>query len=99
MMPRTEPLKLSREGRVLIPAKIRRQLQLEAGTELLGRVEDGRLILETRANALRRLRDRFSHLPEDLSLSAELIRDRRQEVERQRQLEEEGEPVGPKTTR
>lgn len=74
--------RMSREGRVLIPAEIRRELGLEAGKELVGRVEDGRLVLETRANLLRGLQDRFAHLPAGTSLSAELIADRRREATR-----------------
>jgi AbrB family looped-hinge helix DNA binding protein len=73
------PLRLSREGRILIPAPIRKQLHFEPNSEIVGRIEDGRLILESRTNVLRRLQDRLAHLPKDLMLSEELIADRREE--------------------
>ncbi|MEM6792585.1 MAG: AbrB/MazE/SpoVT family DNA-binding domain-containing protein [Acidobacteriota bacterium] len=69
------------EGRVLIPAKLRRQLKLEPGCELVSRVEDGRLMIESRENVLRRLQDRFAHLPPEVSLAEELIAQRRRENE------------------
>ena len=73
-------LKMSREGRVLIPAGLRRRLDMEPGSELVARVEDGKLVLESQANILRRLQARFAHIPQHVSLSDELIAERRREA-------------------
>lgn len=64
----------------MIPAAIREELDMAPGTEVLVRVEDGCLILETRRNVMRRLQSRFDHLPQGLSLADELIADRRREA-------------------
>lgn len=68
-------LKLGRQGRLVVPAALRRELGLEAGAELVARVESGRLVLEPRSAVVDRLRERFAQLPG--SLADELIRERR----------------------
>lgn len=73
-------IQIGRQGRIVIPAAIREELGMVPGTDLLVRVEDGCLILETRQNVMRRLQSRFGHLPEGLSLADELIADRRREA-------------------
>jgi AbrB family looped-hinge helix DNA binding protein len=71
-------------GRVLLPAKIRRQLSIGAGSELVMTVEAGKIALQTRERALRDVQDRIAQLvPPGVSLAGELIRERRQEVERE----------------
>ncbi len=72
------------DGRVLIPARLRRALGTEPGEVLAARVEDGRLILERRPDAIRRLQERFADVGPGVSLTDELIADRRAEVERER---------------
>jgi AbrB family looped-hinge helix DNA binding protein len=49
-------LRLGPQGRMVIPRKLRQELHLSTGQELLARIEDGRLILETRKSAAGRLR-------------------------------------------
>ena len=44
-----------------------------------GAAEDGRLLLEKREAVLRRLRQRFAHIPAGVSLADELISERRTE--------------------
>lgn len=73
-------LKMSREGRILIPAHLRRRLGMKPDSELVARVEDGRLVLESKSNILRRLQARFAHLAESVSLADELIADRRRDA-------------------
>lgn len=51
---------------------------------LVARVEDGRLILERRADAIHRLQDRFAGIGSGVNLADELIAERRAEVERER---------------
>ena len=44
---------ISAQGRVSIPARIRRELGLGPGTLLVAYVEDGRIVLETREHLVR----------------------------------------------
>ncbi|GAA5512044.1 hypothetical protein Dcar01_00758 [Deinococcus carri] len=69
------------QGRVLIPASLRRQLQLQPGEKLIPRIEDGKLILEKRSEVRRRLLGIFS--PQEPSPVGELLEERRQEAERE----------------
>lgn len=69
------------QGRVVIPAELRRALRLEQGEVLVGRVENDRLVLERRATILERLQARFAdRVPPGMSLADELVADRRDEV-------------------
>jgi bifunctional DNA-binding transcriptional regulator/antitoxin component of YhaV-PrlF toxin-antitoxin module len=72
-------------GRILLPAKVRKQLKLKKGSELLARVEKQQLVLNTRDEALRRAQEFFSKLrPKGGKLlSDELIEDRRREARRE----------------
>lgn len=72
------------QGRVVIPADLRRALRLEQGEVLVGRVENDRLVLERRATILDRLQTRFAgSAPQGVSLADELIADRREEARRE----------------
>ncbi len=77
-------LKVGPQGRVVIPEPFRRELGIEPGTELVSRISDGQLILETRANVERRLRARLASLAPGRMISEELIADRREEAEAER---------------
>ena len=70
------------DGRVLIPARLRAELDVEAGEPLVARVDDGRLILERRRDAIRRLQERFAMVAAPTSLVDELLEDRRAEARR-----------------
>ena len=70
----------------MVPAELRRELGLGEGTEMAIRSDGRRLILEPRAEVLRRLRRRFAKVPAGVSLADELATDR-QEVAR-REAEE-----------
>ena len=74
---------LGRQGRVVIPAALRRLLGFEEGDVLVARPEAGRLILEKQETIKRRLKARFSQLPQETSLAAELIAERREEGNRE----------------
>ena len=71
---------LGPQGRVVIPVELRRQMEIQPGDTLSARVEDQRLILEKRSAILERLRQRFAHIPVEVSLSDELISERRAEA-------------------
>jgi DNA-binding transcriptional regulator/RsmH inhibitor MraZ len=79
---------LDGSGRILLPAKVRKQLKLEKGTVVIGRLEKEQLILWTRAQALRKAQEYFSQFCKkgDKPWSDELIEERREES--RRELEE-----------
>jgi len=59
------------------PAAMREELGLEPGHVLVGHVENGRLVLESRDAVLRRVQARFrAAVPRDVSLADELIAER-----------------------
>ncbi|HEY4025821.1 MAG TPA: AbrB/MazE/SpoVT family DNA-binding domain-containing protein [Candidatus Dormibacteraeota bacterium] len=65
----------------MIPARLRRALDLEVGETLVARVEEDRLVLERPRAALARLQRAFREaVPEGVSLVDELLADRRAEV-------------------
>lgn len=68
-------------GKVAIPADVRRQLGIKDGDRIVFDIEDGRLTITTRDQALRKLQDHVaSILPPDFSLVDSLIADRRREA-------------------
>ena len=71
------------QGRIVIPAHIREALDIRPGQELIARVEDGRLVLETRENILMRLQDTFTRASRGVSLVDQLIAERREEARRE----------------
>ncbi len=52
-------LEIDANGRVVIPAAIRRALKVRPGDHLVGWLENGRLVIRPRADVLRDLRERF----------------------------------------
>lgn len=70
-------VRLGPQGRLVIPAALRRALAFEPGQVLVARAEGDRLVLEKREVVLARLRGRFSVVPAEVSLSDELIAERR----------------------
>ena len=77
-------VKLDGSGRILLPAKVRKQLNLRAGSQLIARVKDEQLVLHTRLQALREAQAYFSKFrPAGTLWSEELIKDRRKEARRE----------------
>jgi AbrB family looped-hinge helix DNA binding protein len=74
---------VGRQGRIVVPARLRRRLGIEPGDVLIARAEDERLVLEPRRAALARLQRLFDHIPADVSLVDELIAERREEAARE----------------
>ena len=82
MAPVPLPVRLGPQGRLVVPAELRRELGLREGSELAIRSDGRRLILEPRAEVLRRLRRRFANVG-DVSLVDELAADRNAEAHRE----------------
>ncbi|MGB6744944.1 MAG: AbrB/MazE/SpoVT family DNA-binding domain-containing protein [Terracidiphilus sp.] len=73
--------KLSPNGRIVIPAAIRDELEIKPGESLLMEVEDGVLRIESYRSRIRRIQKEFAHLvPPGRCVSDELIAERRQEA-------------------
>jgi AbrB family looped-hinge helix DNA binding protein len=68
------------QGRLVIPAALRKALNLKPGDRLIARQEGERLVLERREAIEKRLQDRFRHIPKEVSLVDELIAERRAEA-------------------
>ena len=77
------PVRLGPQGRLVVPVELRRELGLEDGSELVIRSDGRRLILEPRDEVLRRVRGRFAVVPGEVSLTDELLADRRTESARE----------------
>jgi AbrB family looped-hinge helix DNA binding protein len=83
-MARTNPLpvRLGPQGRLVVPAELRKELELGEGAELAIHSDGRRLILEPRAEVLRRLRRRFEAV-RHVSLVEELSAHREAEARRE----------------
>lgn len=81
---RAVPLRIGPQGRVVIPAAMRRELEIEPGETLMVHVESRRLVLERRTEILERLRDEVRGVvPAGTSVVDELIAERRAEARRE----------------
>ena len=65
------------QGRLVIPAALRKALNLKPGDRLIARQVGDQLVLERREAIEKRLQDRFRHIPPEVSLVDELIAERR----------------------
>lgn len=77
----TSVVSVGRKGRVVIPAAIRHELQIEEGTELVAMVEGEAVVLVPRAAIKSRLRSMFADI--GVSMRQELIDERRAEAGRE----------------
>jgi len=74
---------LGRQGRLVIPAALRRLLGFEEGDKLVAREEAGRLVLEKPEAIKQQLKARFAQVPTNRSLVNELIAERRQAAKKE----------------
>lgn len=74
---------VGRQGRLVIPAALRRSLGLGEGDILIARQEQDRLILEKPDAIKQRLRERFAKVPADRQLVDELLAERRLEAQQE----------------
>ena len=77
----TAVVRMGPQGRIVVPAELRRELGLDEGSTMTVVVKDGRLILEPRSIVLGRLRERFSGVPLPTDLADELVADRLEEAQ------------------
>jgi AbrB family looped-hinge helix DNA binding protein len=76
--------RLNENGRLVIPASIRRALGFESGDEIVLLIEDGELRLTTAQKRAERAQQLFKkYVGEGVCLSDELIADRRREAARE----------------
>ena len=76
-------VQMGRDGRILIPVEMRREMDIGADGRLNVEFVDGELRLFTPAMALKRLQAMFAPLRDGPSLVDELIATRRAEAERE----------------
>ena len=75
------------QGCVIIPAELCKAIGGLPGETLIVYVEDGKLVLEQRDNVLARWHARFSQIPAEVSLSDELIQERKADARQENELE------------
>ncbi len=81
--PVSDEVQVGAQGRLVIPAALRKAMGLEAGDQLIVRQQGGTLVLERREAIAKRLQSRFRHIPKAVDLADELIADRRAEAARE----------------
>ncbi len=78
-------LEVGPQGRIVIPASIRKALNIQTGATLVARIEDGRLVLETQNQLLTQFYSRFAQarMQPGESIVDELIAEHRSESARE----------------
>lgn len=79
----SEEVHLGAQGRLVIPARLRRRLGLQRGDTLIARSEHGRLVVEKAEVTKQRLKARYARVPGNRSLAKELLAERREEAKRE----------------
>lgn len=75
---------MGENGRLVIPARIRRALHIDVGDTVVLRVENNELRVSSVREAVRRAQELVAkHVPEGVSLMDELIAERRRELRRE----------------
>jgi AbrB family looped-hinge helix DNA binding protein len=76
-------VRITEGGRIVIPAEVRQRLGLEVGTELVMTVEGDQATLTSAEASRRRAQERVRRfIPGNVSLSEELMAERKREAER-----------------
>ncbi len=77
------------QGRIVIPAPLRKALNIQEGQRLIAHVEKGRLVMDTAQGILERIQAEFARkVPRGVSAVDELIAERRAEAKREREESE-----------
>ena len=77
------PVRLGDRGRLVLPAELRRALDLKPGDELVARLEGDGVRLVSRRSLARDVRGVLSRLAPERDLVAELLAERQVEAERE----------------
>lgn len=84
-------VKVAENGRLSLPASVRRQLGIERGGELVLRVEDGEIRMRTLQDTIRQVQDRMRELARGKNISVDdFLAWKREQVAR-----EQAEPEAP----
>jgi len=76
--------RINENGRIVIPASIRRAMDLKAGDTVLLRYEDGVLQIESYREKIRRIQEEFKKFSKPgVLMSDELVAERREEARRE----------------
>jgi AbrB family looped-hinge helix DNA binding protein len=78
-----DEVRIGAQGRIIIPAHLRKELNLKPGDRLIVRSDGDRILLERRQAVANRLLSRFNQVPTNVSLVDELIAERRAEAARE----------------
>jgi AbrB family looped-hinge helix DNA binding protein len=79
VMEHTTRTRVSENGRVVIPASFRKALGIEIGDEVVLELKQGELRITTQQQRIQRARERArKYLPKGVSLSKELLAERRE---------------------
>ena len=76
-------VQLGPQGRVVIPAHLRKALDLKPGDRLVARQDGDSIVLERPENLVKRLQARFAQIPESVSLVDEFLAERHAEAARE----------------
>ncbi|MFO8155937.1 MAG: AbrB/MazE/SpoVT family DNA-binding domain-containing protein [Pseudomonadota bacterium] len=78
-------VQIGAQGRMVIPAALRKALNIEPGECLVARRQGNSLVLERRGAIEERLKQRFREVSGEVDLADELARERRSEAKRERE--------------
>jgi AbrB family looped-hinge helix DNA binding protein len=77
-------IRVAEGGRIVIPADIRKQCGLEVGTDVIVAVEDDHVTLRSASAAIQKAQAIVArHVPRGISLSRELLAERKREARRE----------------
>ena len=77
-------VKIDGSGRILLPAKLRKQMNLRKDSTLIASLKKQQLVLKTRDDVIREVQEFFSkRRPAGVLWSDEIIKDRRREARRE----------------
>ena len=80
----TTEVSVGKQGRIVIPASLRRQLAIEQGAQLVAWVEDGKLVMQSKQQLWQAIHQACGE-QQGVSLADELIADRREAAKQENQ--------------
>ena len=89
----TVVIQIGPQGRMVIPASLRRAWKIKSGDIFLARIEDDRLVLERPAHIVQRIKGRFAGLQNQPSLADELMVERRSAAGQEDVIQADGDGI------